>query len=119
MIMAFVVFAPFLYYAPVTIIHIMFCILLMLHWITNQNICFLTVLEAKFKNKPLDQTLIHEILEPIYKIQENSLNILIWTFTISITLYSIYTLYKNENFQKSITKTKERKFKEALVILFS
>jgi hypothetical protein len=117
-IIAFVIIAPFTNFAPVLVVHILFTLLLMMHWATNNNVCFLTEVEAYFRGADRTTTFMHSVLEPIYIIKDNHLNYLIWVSTITLCIYSIYVLSQNKNAQESIQKMREGNLKEAFLVFF-
>ena len=60
---------------------------LLFHWATNDDTCFLTQLEAYFSNKSNDRTFIGRIVGPIYNLDDNTLGkftksifFLLWVF---------------------------------------
>ena len=50
------------------LLHLVTCIGIIVHWITNNQLCCLTVLESILLKKPISETFLNKIFEPIYKI---------------------------------------------------
>lgn len=65
---------------------------IIIHWITNNNVCSLTLLESYVTNKPMDQTFIASVLHPFFQINDN----LIYTMAVGLWLTSIYKLYNSQ-----------------------
>lgn len=66
----------------------------MLHWYTNSNICFLTIAESMLRGIPDSETFIYKIVNPIYNIDKNKLNTIIWIVASVSLIISIIKLYK-------------------------
>jgi hypothetical protein len=103
LIISFVLFTPFLTSNPlILLLHISFCFLLMIHWICNDDSCFLTFLEKKIRGlENNQQTFLSSIFNSIYIIKDYSFNKLIWLSTIFLTFYSIYNIKKEIDTIKS------------------
>lgn len=63
---------------------------ILIHWITNNNMCSLTLLESKLTNTPIDKTFIGKILNPFFEVN----NYAIYTIIIVLWVLSIYRLQK-------------------------
>lgn len=58
------------------ILYITTIISLKIHWYANDDTCALTIIEQIITNKYKDETFVHRIISPIYKIENDKLNIL-------------------------------------------
>lgn len=67
---------------------------ILIHWITNNNVCSLTMLESRLTNIPTDKTFIGQILHPFFEINNTG----IYAIVIALWLLTIYRLEKY-NFQ--------------------
>jgi len=63
---------------------------ILIHWITNNNVCSLTMLESRLTNTPVDKTFIGKILHPFFEVN----NIGIYAIVIALWLLSLYRLEK-------------------------
>lgn len=62
---------------------------LLIHWITNNNVCSLTLLEAKLTGSALNQTFIGKIVHPFFEIN----NYTIYTIVFGLWFLTLYKLY--------------------------
>jgi predicted ferric reductase len=77
LIVLFVVFAPFFNNSDIVLLHTVFVPLLIFHWITNNDTCFLTELEKLFtKKKDNRETFMGSIMGPVYEPQSFQIYIL-------------------------------------------
>lgn len=91
-VILFFIYAPFSNCIEILIIHILFSIGLVVHWITNSNICFLSVLEGYFRNINYNNTFTHQFISPFYDIPENVWNKIIYIITFCLFSTSIFNL---------------------------
>jgi len=69
---------------------------MLVHWIFNDDSCFLTVLEKQISGKTENnETFIFKLVSPVYKINDNSLGKLVHFITLILYTYSIYRLSIN------------------------
>ena len=95
LILVFSVFAPIFGNEFWLTIHAMAMPTMMVHWITNQNACSLTLLEAKLLGKECDKTFIAEVLYPFFSMNNDSV---IYTLAFVWWLISLYKLKTQYNF---------------------
>ena len=84
---------PFTNNITLLILHFMFSISMMAHWILNNDTCALTLIEKYFRNCNTDESFIHSLVSPIYNVSENELANYIYIISfalISITFYKLY-----------------------------
>ena len=89
-ILLFILFCPFTDNILLLFIHILFSILLLLHWYIQSDICFLTYVEAIIRGEDVKQGFIYKIISPFYNISELKVKNMIWTITILLLCLSIY-----------------------------
>lgn len=75
------------YFLKVYVICVM---LIIFHWVINNDMCALTVIESWISGKPSDQTFIGRIVKPIYNIK----NTQIMNVTLILLLISLIRLNK-------------------------
>jgi hypothetical protein len=67
-IVNFIVFSPIFGGEYLLSIHLLVVPFIMLHWLTNQTVCALTVMEKMLRGKDLDEeTFFGQVVSPIYK----------------------------------------------------
>lgn len=80
----FVVAVPFLGGNPpwsLFAVHCMTVITLVVHWLTKQNACFLTLVESSLRGIPSTQSFMHSIVSPVYSIEDIDLKYLVHRVT--------------------------------------
>ena len=82
-----VVSTPFL--TNDTYILLFYCFMvfsIMFHWITNNDACMLTLIEAKLRNKKPTQTFMGRLISPVYRISSVEVRLA----TIALFLFAFY-----------------------------
>ena len=77
------------------VLHVVVIGSLVLHWATNEDVCFLTWLECYVKGVPKSESFIHSLVSPIYKIADSDLKNIIHTVTPLLGSISFYRLFSN------------------------
>lgn len=93
---AFVVVTPFTNYINILGIHLITIPFLIMHWVLNNDICFLTEVEHKLSKKPRNKTFFGRLIQPVYRFNQQFEKRLLYTVTIVlwlITLKKIINLY--------------------------
>ena len=91
-ILLFILLAPFTNNILILFIHILFCILLLIHWYINTDVCFLTLVEAFITGSDVNKGYIYKIISPFYNISQLQVKTMIWTITILLLIISLYKL---------------------------
>ena len=69
---------------------------LFLHWVSNSDACFLTVVEKRLRGLEHDSdSFINSIVSPIYVIDSNTLKRTIWIASVGLWGVSVYRLIRN------------------------
>jgi len=93
-ILLFVAFAPFLNNQDVLLLHTIFVPMLIFHWLTNNDTCFLTEIEKIFtKETDNRKTFIGSIVGPVYEPQSFDiyiLCILLWIVSSKKIFFKLY-----------------------------
>jgi len=97
-IVLFVLFAPFTKIPAILILHITFCICLLVHWYSSSNICSLSLMESKFRGLNYTETFTHKFISPIYDISESNWIIMCYYITFFVMFLSVYNLIQSEKF---------------------
>ena len=97
--------------------HVGLCLLLILHWLTNNNTCAWTLLEAKLRGKPVERGFIYSIVRPVFESGRFKLGkskgeewcaIAIWISTLALLAISCYRLHESEEFSKAARRVGAR-----------
>lgn len=97
LVVLFILLMPFLTNIPsYLILHVMSCFTLLLHWWMNSDVCSLTVMEAKLRGISREDALTHKFISPVYNINDNTWNKVMYIITISVMLYSVYKLQNSK-----------------------
>ncbi len=91
----FIVLAPFTSVPAIWYIHIMITASMITHWIVNDSLCSLTILESYLRGMKHEETFFHSLISPFYDISENKLNTIIWVLTFSLFVISFYKLFSH------------------------
>jgi len=73
--------------------HLIYGIFILIHWILNNDTCFLTKLELYLRNNNEDECFTCKIINPIYKFTDNQYKIIIYMTTIFLLSMSFIKLY--------------------------
>lgn len=104
LIILFVILTPFTKSNYLLFMHSFILPFIMIHWITNNDICVLTALEKHIrkklnKNLNKDDCFTCRIINPVFnfdKNYENKFNYIILILLLFITLFKLYKKYKNK-----------------------
>lgn len=100
-VVLFIVFLPFFDVPPAfLILHITSCVCLMVHWLSNSDICSLTIIEGQLRGVDRTDTFIHKFISPVYKITSTEWSTVVWLVTFIVMCISIYKLYHTDKFKK-------------------
>lgn len=93
-IFLFVTVTPFTNYDILILLNTVFMLGIFFHWIVNNNICVLTVIEKKLRGKEQDdQTFFGKLFGHVYTFGKNEK--ISWVILIGLILFSILKLIKN------------------------
>ena len=102
-VVLFIVFIPFLNVPPAfLILHIVSCISLFVHWLSNSDICSLTVIEGQLRGVDRTETFTHQFISPVYKISSTEWSTIVWIITFFVMCVSIYKLYHTDKFKMAL-----------------
>lgn len=99
----FVILAPVSKMPSILIIHITFCMSLIIHWINNNDVCSLSVLESKLRGLDYTQSFTHKFIGPVYNISKKSWTKILYVIVVILMFASSYLLYKSNCFRKFIS----------------
>jgi hypothetical protein len=98
-IVLFILLAPFCNIPAFLILHFVFSVSLIVHWIGNENICSLSVMESKLRGLHYTESYSHKFIAPIYDISETDWITTCYIIVITLMLVSLYALYYSERIQ--------------------
>lgn len=75
-------------------LHVVVCLSLLVHWKMNNDACFLTLLESWILQTPLERSFMHQLVSPIYKIDDDELNNLVTYITMALASITATSLYR-------------------------
>ncbi len=91
-VILFMALTPFFGSAPLLVLHITFGISILMHWVTNNNMCSLTLLESKLRGIDISNGFIHQFIAPVYNIPKILSQKLLYGILILLILFSIVKL---------------------------
>jgi hypothetical protein len=99
----FIVTVPFFGKNYLLFLHALGGVAILLHWIANNNICSLTVLEYKLREiitgKPVDRKdcFMARLIDPIYDFKKNnhSRRVFLYSVIVGLIILSMYKLRRN------------------------
>ena len=98
-VIIFVLIGPFSKNPLVLILHIVFCLCLMIHWMFNSDTCFLTLLETKIRGIDDNESFTYKFVAPMYNITHTKWNKLVWVITIIVCLIAVFNLKNSAKFK--------------------
>ena len=117
-IVIFVLVAPFINIIAIWILHIIFCICMIIHWKLNNNICSLSVLEAKLRGLDYVETFAHKFVSPIYDISSSDWGSFTTVLTLIVLFISISKLTDKKTIDKIISGCSNNYFIKCINTLF-
>ncbi len=94
LLVLFVIFGVFSNDPRVLVIHTTVLISIVLHWLTNNDTCFLTTIEEVVYGKTEHKTFLKSLVSGIYNIPDEPMNNLVKGVTFFILLVSYYKTIK-------------------------
>jgi hypothetical protein len=99
----FVIIVPFLPRVEWTILvlHVSTVMTLLVHWLLNNDGCFLTMVESRIRGINESESFMHSIVSPVYKISDVELRELVSNITPLLGLVSLTRLFRDMDLIKS------------------
>ena len=91
---AFMVWAPFSGNETAVALHFVSTPFLWLHWALNDDTCALTLMERGLRGVPSEESFFHNLVSPIYKIQDSDVRSLSWIISILLWLVTLSKVLK-------------------------
>jgi hypothetical protein len=105
-VVLFVLLAPFSNILPLLLLHIVFSLSLLLHWVANNNVCSLSVLEAKLRGTTFQQSFTHKFIAPVYDMSQTSYSRLCYVVVIALMVTSAYKMYTHKRLKEMLEECK-------------
>lgn len=119
MLIFFILFAPFSNIAPILILNITCTWCLLVHWAANNDICFLTLMEAKLRGIDYRKGFLHQFVAPVYNISDKQMSQYAHGVVVSSLLISVYNLLEHKTFSQAVQCYKKgQPIQECLKVLF-
>lgn len=114
LVILFILIGPFLNSPALWVLHITFSISLLVHWYGNNNMCSLSMFEAKLRGLDYTNSFSHQFIAPIYDISNTQWSTLCYIITITLMTISIYYLYNSKAFSNALTcfRQQMKKYKD-------
>lgn len=81
---AFVAVTPFTDHRGLLVLHALVVPFLWLHWVLNDDTCALSVLENRLRGVSVDQTFVHALVSPVYKIRGSTTRLACWAASLAL-----------------------------------
>jgi len=95
-IIAFILLAPFSNIPSLLILHITFSSSLLIHWINNNNMCSLSIMESKLRGLDYTESLTHKFISPLYDVSKTTWSSFCYVITILLACFSAYLLLNSK-----------------------
>jgi hypothetical protein len=100
-LIAFVICVPFMKIQwPIAVLHLTTVLSLLAHWYVDKDTCFLTILETVFLGSTPNTSFMHQLVSPVYKIQDADLKKLVWYITPVLGLMSAIRIWNSRDLIK-------------------
>lgn len=102
-VVIFVLFGPFIDNPLYLLLHITLCVSLLTHWYSNNNICSLSILEAKLRGVNYTQSFTHSLISPIYDVSKTQWSSITFFATFVLLCISLYNFYNHRSVREATT----------------
>ena len=95
----FSLFAPLCNTPDILLLHLSWCICVIVHWMANNDTCSLSVFEAQLRGIRYDEGFMHKFIAPVYDISKSDWILVCYIVTVFVgvlSLYKLWTIYKND-----------------------
>jgi len=89
-----VVVTPFTNNEPMLVLHLFVVIFIWVHWWANQDTCALTLIERHLRGVSSDESFFHNLVSPVYKIQDQQLRPIIWAASLGLWFVTLSKVLK-------------------------
>jgi hypothetical protein len=97
LVVLFVIVAPFSNVPIILLLHSVFCLSLLVHWYTNNNICSLSLMESQLRGLDYTESFTHRLIAPMYDISKTQWANVSYTLTLLLFTISTAKIYNNPN----------------------
>ena len=84
--------APFSGNESMIVLHALMFPFIAFHWILNQDTCALTLLERSLRGVSSEESFFHNLVSPIYKIEDSHMRVIAWVVGIGLWSVSVYKI---------------------------
>ena len=114
----FMVTTPFQDDISLLVLHVTSALSIFTHWVANNNICFLSLVEAKMRKIPISKGFIHSLVAPVYDMNAQQTNIFTYFVLFCLMSISLYKIFVSDRWSNAVKMFKETKqFSSFLLLL--
>lgn len=84
-----VLVVPFTNNEPMLVLHLFVLPFLWFHWWVNDDTCALTLAERSLRGVPSEDSFFHNLVSPVYKIQDSDVRSASWVISILLWLVTL------------------------------
>lgn len=88
-LVAFVLAAPFSTDDSALAACVFLLPMLWIHWLLNDDTCFLTIVECRLRGLQPSQSFIHRLVSPVYKIRDEHVRLLAWVGSVGLWVVAV------------------------------
>lgn len=89
-----VLVVPFTSNEAMLVLHLIMLPFLWFHWKVHDDTCALTLIERGLRGVPAEESFFHNLVSPVYKIQDSDLSSLCWVISILLWLVTLSKVLK-------------------------
>lgn len=97
-----VLIVPFTQNEPMLVLHLIIIPFLWFHWFLNDDTCALTMMERHLRGVPSDKSFFHNLVSPIYKIQDEHIRTISRYASIALWLVTLSKVMKRPQMIKDV-----------------
>jgi len=92
----FIIVTPFITTSwSIRALHLVTIVGILVHWFVNDDTCFLTMVESKLRGIPPTSSFMYSLVNPIYKVQDETLSKLSKVLLPLLGIITTYQLYRD------------------------
>lgn len=109
---------PFQDEVNLLVVHVSASLSILIHWLANDNTCFLSMVEAKIRGIPKNSGFIHSLIAPIYDMNKIQINCFAYAALFLLAIISIYKIVTSQRWKNMLKLySKTNKISSFLLLL--
>lgn len=97
-----VVITPFTNNEPMLVLHLFIMPFLWFHWALHDDTCALTLAERYLRGVEAKESFFHNLVSPVYKIQDEQMRSFSWTVSVVLWLITLYKVTRRPGMIKDV-----------------